>query len=125
MQIPKYTCSEDAQPISSGVLLPADRCSPAWDKGALSVFLHLNSHPSVGDYHCDRPGGPLGGSSTLNPTPDRQVIIIACFELGSPSLPGSECITLAFFPKIVKTRWCLNISWKLSNGMQCPGFHNQ
>lgn len=30
-----------------------------------------------------------------------------------------------FLPQTIKTRWCLNISWKLSNGMQCPGFHNQ
>lgn len=46
--------------------------------------------PPLENHYCDPPGGPLGGSSSLNPKPYLEVIIMACFELASPSLQDSS-----------------------------------
>lgn len=61
------------------------------------LYFYLKLHwlyllpPPVEDHCCDLPGGPLGGSSSLNPTPDLQVIITACFELGVSISTRKRC----------------------------------
>lgn len=99
MQTPDHICSGDAQPIFNGATTKKQqiRALLHWIKLNL-MYVFIRTLSSVRPSLLRSSGGPLGGSSNLNPTFRLQVITLG-FELGSLSLQGNEYVALSTFPR--------------------------